>query len=339
MSKNLTNSITNAALAALAVMSTPASADIVSAGGGDYTTVPLYRALAFGTVNFGDSSRNGAINGIDYVSNLAPLPLARGDTTITTNGATFVGRGASAYSGFYAGRNYASVSVTNANVADTYYEVAGQGSATSVRFFTPEAAAARARFTWHVSGSQSNPSLIGPVNCPTPDPQLDCFPPTTGRLDFGASTDGAVNWLNLFNDPDDQLQSITKFGTGTFSYDLPIVDLDTTINLFYWSSAYAQVNPGDAAAGSNFTLSADYFNTFLLENVKLYDADDNPISEWSMRDLNQDETVFNQSGRLAAVAPPPDLNAVPEPLSAWLVGTALLGLTTLRRRTARTRHG
>jgi len=126
MSKNLTNSITNAALAALAVMSTPASADIVSAGGGDYTTVPLYRALAFGTVNFGDSSRNGAINGIDYVSNLAPLPLARGDTTITTNGATFVGRGASAYSGFYAGRNYASVSVTNANVADTYYEVAGR---------------------------------------------------------------------------------------------------------------------------------------------------------------------------------------------------------------------
>ena len=49
--------------------------------------------------------------------------------------------GASAYSGFYAGRNYANISVTNANVNDLYYAVAGQGSATSAQFFDPSAAA------------------------------------------------------------------------------------------------------------------------------------------------------------------------------------------------------
>lgn len=68
--------------------------------------------------------------------------------------------GASAHSGFYAGRNQASLSVTNANAGDTYYEVAGQGSATSVQFFDPSAAAAYATFTWRMSGTTFNPNNI-----------------------------------------------------------------------------------------------------------------------------------------------------------------------------------
>ena len=113
------------------------------------------------------------------------------------------------------------MSVTNANVADTYYEVAGQGSATSVRFFDPSAQAASARFSWHVTGTTSNPSNIHP-NC-TVD-FLTCFPTATGRLDFGASTDPNVHWNNLFSDPN---FGITEFGTGTFTYNLPIANLAT----------------------------------------------------------------------------------------------------------------
>jgi hypothetical protein len=61
----------------------PALAALVSTGGGDFDVVPLFRALAFGTVNFGGNG--GAIDGIDY----------------------------------------ASISITNANVNDLYYEVTG----------------------------------------------------------------------------------------------------------------------------------------------------------------------------------------------------------------------
>ncbi|MCL4746125.1 MAG: hypothetical protein KJZ83_12005, partial [Burkholderiaceae bacterium] len=252
--------------AAMASVFATASAALVPSGGGDYAQIPLYRALSFGAVNFGNNG--GAINGVDYVSNIAPLPLANGSTTIVANGATMTTTGASAYAGWYAGRNYAGISVTNANVNDLYYEVAGQGSATSVKFFSPDAAAAYATFTWNVTGTTSNPSDIQPgctIN------YSDCFPTAAGRLDFGASTNPLVTWRHLFTDPDNLLDSITRFGPGTYTYSLPIV-LGIPIDLYYWSSAFTQVDPGsiNAPQGSNFTLSAQYFNTAALADVQLF---------------------------------------------------------------------
>ena len=70
-----------ASAAAFAALPGPALAALVSSGGGDFDVVPLFGALAFGTVNFGGSG--GAINGIDYASNSVPLPLATGNSTST----------------------------------------------------------------------------------------------------------------------------------------------------------------------------------------------------------------------------------------------------------------
>ena len=50
-----------ASAAAFATFPAPALAALVGAGGGDFDVVPLYRALAFGTVNFGGNG--GEING------------------------------------------------------------------------------------------------------------------------------------------------------------------------------------------------------------------------------------------------------------------------------------
>ena len=313
-----------AVAAGFAALPGPALGALVSSGGGNFDAVPLYRALAFGTISFGGAS----INGIDYASNSVPLPLATGNGTINLNGATLNHSGASAYSGFYAGRNQASMSVTNANVSDTYYEVAGQGSATSVRFFDPTAAAAYATFTWRMSGTTFNPNNIQP-NCVID--YINCFPTATGRLDFAASTDPNRHWNDLFTDPN---FGITEFGAGVYTYNLPIQNLGDVINLFYWSSAYTQVNPNTVPAGSNFSLSAQYFNTFVLETVGLFDASNNPIPQWSMTDLTSNTNVFDQTGRLAAIAPAPSLDA-PEPMTLALVSLGLAGLGFWRRRQSR----
>lgn len=93
-------------------------------------------------------------------------------------------------------------------------------------------------------------------------------------MDFAATTDPNRHWLDLFNDPS---FGITEFGSGVYTLNLPIQNLGDVIHLFYWSSAHTQVNPGNVPAGSSFSLSAQYFNTFVLETVSLFDASNNPI--------------------------------------------------------------
>ncbi len=297
-------------LAACAAVSGSAHAQLTSLGGGSFDVEPMYRTLSYGSINFEDPT----IKGVDYVSNVIPynVPYQRNDFVL--NGATFTGIGQSAFAGFYAGRNFASIDVANANSADDYYQVSGQGSATTVRFFSAQAQAQRATFTFRVTGGETNSAGYGQA---------------TGRLDFGATTDPTVNWLNLFDDPMDKLDSITELGPGTYTYNLPMVPFGTEIKIFYWSSAFAYIAAGEAIQGDNVRLTANYYNTFVLDQVQLYDANDVPLTQWSMEDMSSGDVVFDETGRLAPViAPPP----IPEPGTYGLMLAGLVAVAGIARR-------
>lgn len=67
--------------------------------------------------------------------------------------------------------------------------------------------------------------------------------------------------------------------------------------------------------------------------MQLFDAQNNPISAWTLQDTVSGETVFNQNGRLAASIPAPGLpGVVPERATLALPGFGLAGLGFSRRK-------
>jgi hypothetical protein len=284
------------------------------------TVSPYFQSFVFGGIDR-DSNGGYPFEDLfikDHRSNSAPASLSDG-RTITADGATMQGAGQSTYSGLYAARNYATMRVSNAQAPHTYYVVSGQGSSSGVRFFTDEAAAANAVFTWRVTGTASNPSTSGTA---------------TSRLDFGAKVGTPGDWNDLFGNPS-ALGAITGFGPGTYTYSLPVADLGSAIYLYFWSSAFAEVNPGEFLHGSTFDLTANFASTFVLEDVDLVDAlTGDALSSWTMELEDRSETLFDQTGRIApieAAPPPPNLPPIGVPAPGSLV-LALAGLMLLGKR-------
>ena len=52
--------------------------------------------------------------------------------------------------------------------------------------------------------------------------------------------------------------------------------------------------PAMSPAGQQLHADGQYFNTFVLEQVQLFDAKSNPISAWTLQDTNSGENVFDR---------------------------------------------
>jgi hypothetical protein len=283
-----------------------AHADLILDHSGDLAVSPFYRSIALQGITYdGGPDNSFAIgNGVDAFSNTGPRVNTSVSATASQNGATMYANGQALYNGFYSAKNSVSMTVDNASATDGYYVVAGQGTRTQVEFFTPDALAARSTFTWRVTGSESAP-----------------YGQATSRLDFLAGFYGNQDWNYLFTSG----QAMTQYGPGTYTYNLAGV-LNQPIDLYFWSAAFAEVDRGQAPQGANFTSIANYGSTYDLVGIQLYDANDQLITNWTMKDLTTGQTVFDQDGRLDA-APAP----VPEPASCLLLGTGLLGIARWRR--------
>jgi hypothetical protein len=287
-----------------------AHADLILDHSGDIASSPFYRSIALQGITYdGGPDNSFAIgNGVDAFSNTGPRVNTSVSSTSSQNGATMYANGQALYNGFYSAKNSVSMTIDNASATDGYYVVAGQGTRTQVEFFSPDALAARSTFTWRVTGTESAP-----------------YGQATSRIDFLAGFYGAEDWNYLFTSG----LAMTQYGPGTYTYNLAGV-LNQPIDLYFWSAAFAEVDRGQAPQGANFTSIANYGSTYELVGIQLFDANDQLITNWTMKDLTTNQTVFNQDGRIGA-APAP----VPEPATCLLLGTGLLGVARVRRRQPR----
>jgi hypothetical protein len=238
-----------------------------------------------------------------------------GRTNIVYNevldGANITATASTISQGFFTARNYAFMNIANAEEA-RYTVQSSHGSRTTVQFFTPLAVTpVRTRFHWSVTGStssaSSNPTLVAGAT-----------------LRFAAGNYNSLGYYDFFDLQTQQNGGSLLYqeGVGNAVYDLPIT-VNQTIDLFYHSVAFAGIN---ALAGESFSASADFRNTHILERVDLFDANDNLIPNWGMRDMESGQVVFDQNGRTAAA------NAAPEPSTLALLAVSSIALLGFARR-------
>ncbi len=190
-----------------------------------------------------------------------------------------------------------------------YNAVASQGTRSQVQFHS-YTDPGQVVFTFDVSGSENAP-----------------YGTAFGRFDFLARpyVDGSGSFFDVFTDP--AAINETGPGTYTFTYTGPIAD---PLDVMFYSASGVLIGLQDPASGglppdgASFMAFADYSNTVNLSLIELFTATGDPITEWSLEDVETGEVIFDQDGRVSAV---------PAPGSLGLLATGVAGLAgTLRRR-------
>jgi hypothetical protein len=146
---------------------------------------------------------------------------------------------------------------------------------------------------------------------------------STSRIDFAATAAPNQNFYDLLYGGN--ANTMTRFGAGTYTYDISGLPLDQTISFALWTSAFVQVNPGQLAQGGSYSFFSNYGSTYELAGIDLFDAAGARITDWTLVDDVTGTTVFTSAGRI-------DPSAVPEPGTLALFGAALVGVGLARRR-------
>jgi hypothetical protein len=149
-------------------------------------------------------------------------------------------------------------------------------------------------------------------------------------MDFAAGIYPSTDFNGFFGIPTGPGQRMQEAGPGVFTYNLPMI-LDQPIDLFYWSSAYVEVKEPDTAglgSGTSINAVADFSNTYILEDITLYDSNGDEITNWTMEETSSGIVMFDQNGRTPAASG----TSAPEPTTLALLASGGAALLIRKRR-------
>ena len=281
--------------------------------------------------NEGDFTGNHQINGVP-VNN-----AGSSSSTVGYNSSAVPGLATSGHAEAFFGALHATAfsGAANGGAAQTTTEVRGQGSASWTDQLTISSSTltgtAYARTTFSLSGGLNSLSGASSVGNSTvaADIKINGVTvfTTTGQV---VSQNGGIVTNDLrrgasLNGEAIQIEAVSGLG-GDFVFDIPF-EFGTSFQLFADLVAFVQartpVGAGDASAASNFGSSALWGG---ISSIHL--ADGTELTDYSLLS----DSGFDYRN---AFSSEPDVDPVPVPVppTLWLLGSGLLALIGLRRRT------